>query len=78
MVSKTDWRPLERSAILVVDDDPGVRDTITRGLERSDYDVLAAGTLGEARNALSSRDFGQVTASVSALDRAKDLLQSLA
>ena len=32
----------------------------------------------EARNALSSRDFGQVTASVSALDRAKDLLQSLA
>ena len=56
MVSKTDWRPLERSAILVVDDDPGVRDTISRGLERSDYDVLAAGTLGEARDALSSRD----------------------
>ncbi|MEC9441562.1 MAG: molecular chaperone DnaK [Myxococcota bacterium] len=32
----------------------------------------------EARNALSSRDFEQVAASVSALDRAKDLLQSLA
>ena len=32
----------------------------------------------EARNALSSRDFGQVAASVSALERARDLLQSLA
>ncbi|MGD8276690.1 MAG: sigma-54 dependent transcriptional regulator [Gemmatimonadota bacterium] len=38
--------------ILVVDDDKLLRSIITERLERSGYDVTAAGTLGEARAAL--------------------------
>ncbi len=50
------WRNLERSAVLVVDDDYGVRDTVSRYLQREGYDVLAAGTLSEARAHLAEHD----------------------
>jgi putative two-component system response regulator len=53
---ETDWQRLERSSILVVDDDPGVRDTVSRCLQLDGYSVCGAATLGEARDALASRD----------------------
>ncbi|HZL99812.1 MAG TPA: HD domain-containing phosphohydrolase [Planctomycetota bacterium] len=52
----SDWRSLERSAVLVVDDDPGVRGAVSRFIEREGYPVLAAGTLGEARELLAARE----------------------
>ena len=56
MVSHGEWRPLRRSAVLVVDDEEGVRDTIARFLEREGHEVLTAADLGEARRALAERD----------------------
>ncbi|MCB9898968.1 MAG: response regulator [Planctomycetes bacterium] len=47
---------LERSSILVVDDDPGVLDTICRCLELDGYPVLRAKSLGEARKLVAERD----------------------
>lgn len=35
--------------ILVVEDEPNLLDSLRRGLEREDYDVLAAKSIGEAR-----------------------------
>lgn len=58
------WRDLERSAILIVDDDPGVRDTISRCLERDDYHVLRAASLDEARRQLRDHDVLIVLADV--------------
>ncbi|MDG2150518.1 MAG: response regulator [Planctomycetota bacterium] len=54
--SRPDWHRLERSAILVVDDDPGVRDTVSRCLQIDGYEVCGAANLGEARQHLESRD----------------------
>jgi putative two-component system response regulator len=51
-----DWRSLERSAVLIVDDDPGVRGAVARFVEREGYAVLTAGTLDEARAALAERE----------------------
>jgi putative two-component system response regulator len=51
-----EWLSLERSAVLVVDDDEGVRKSITRFLELDGYSVLAAGTLAEARHLLATRE----------------------
>ena len=55
-MQSNDWRSLERSAVLVVDDDAGVRDTICRCLERDGYTVLGAATLTEAREQLAAHD----------------------
>jgi putative two-component system response regulator len=52
----TEWRSLERSAVLVVDDDDGVRKAITRFLELEGYTVLPAGHLEEARELLATRE----------------------
>ena len=52
----SDWQSLERSAVLVVDDDAGVRGAVARFIEREGYAVLAAGTLGEARELLAERE----------------------
>jgi len=51
-----EWLSLERSAVLVVDDDEGVRKSITRFLELDGYSVLSAGTLAEARELLATRE----------------------
>jgi len=51
-----EWRDLERSAVLVVDDDDGVRKAITRFLEHEGHAVLGAATLAEARQHLATRD----------------------
>jgi putative two-component system response regulator len=51
----SEWRSLERSAVLVVDDDPGVRRAVARYIERDGYPVITAGTLTEARVALAER-----------------------
>jgi putative two-component system response regulator len=51
-----EWLSLERSAVLVVDDDEGVRKSITRFLELDGYSVLSAGTLAEARALLDTRE----------------------
>lgn len=51
-----EWTSLQRSAILIVDDDPGVRDVVSRCLQREKYRVLAASGLAEARAQLASED----------------------
>ncbi len=51
-----EWLSLERSAVLVVDDDDGVRKSISRFLELEGYTVLSAATLAEARELLASRE----------------------
>jgi putative two-component system response regulator len=50
------WNDLQRSAILVVDDNDGVRRAICRYLEQEGYPVAAAGNVAEARAALAERD----------------------
>jgi putative two-component system response regulator len=50
------WRDLQRSAVLVVDDDDGVRRAVTRFLEQEGYVVLAAADLSQAREHLQRRD----------------------
>jgi putative two-component system response regulator len=52
----TEWRSLERSAVLVVDDDDGVRKAVTRFLELEGYTVLSAADLTEARALLATRE----------------------
>lgn len=51
-----EWQNLERSAVLVVDDDAGVRGAVARFIEREGYTVLTAGTLTEARELLAERE----------------------
>jgi putative two-component system response regulator len=51
-----DWQSLERSAVLVVDDDSGVRGAVARFIEREGYPVLTAATLDEARELLEERE----------------------
>jgi putative two-component system response regulator len=60
----SDWVNLERSAVLVVDDDPGVRGAVTRFIQREGYPVLAAGTLAEARELLATREILVVLADI--------------
>jgi putative two-component system response regulator len=76
---QADWRDLERSAILVVDDDAGVRDTISRCLERDGHEVLSAATLGEARELLASRHIFLVLSDITLQhgERGLDLLGEL-
>jgi putative two-component system response regulator len=72
----TGWRSLERSAVLVVDDDDGVRRAITRFLELEGYNVLGAGTIAEARVLLDTREVVVVLADITmrAGDNGLDLL----
>ncbi|MGQ0551612.1 MAG: HD domain-containing phosphohydrolase [Planctomycetota bacterium] len=51
-----EWRSLERSAVLVVDDDPGVRTAVTRFIEQEGYPVISAGSVEEALALLLSHD----------------------
>jgi len=51
-----EWMSLHRSAILIVDDDPGVRDVVARCLQREHYRVLVAGGIVEARKQLAHDD----------------------
>lgn len=50
------WNDLQRSAVLVVDDNDGVRGAICRFLEQDGYPVASAATLAEAREVLATRD----------------------
>lgn len=50
------WRDLQRSAVLVVDDDDGVRGAITRFLQHEGHSVLEAADLAAAREHLQRRD----------------------
>jgi putative two-component system response regulator len=50
------WNDLQRSAVLVVDDNDGVRRAICRFLEQEGYPVASAANLAEAREALTTRD----------------------
>ncbi len=50
------WHALERSSILVVDDDPGILATVTRFLEREGHVVEGVSDLTGARAALAARD----------------------
>jgi DNA-binding response OmpR family regulator len=52
----SDWQSLERSAVLVVDDDAGVRGAVARFIEREGYAVLSAGTLGRGARAARERE----------------------
>jgi putative two-component system response regulator len=75
------WRDLERSAVLVVDDDDGVRKAITRFLEHEGHAVLAAASLAQARELLASRDVHVVLCDVtlsgeSGLDLLPELRQT--
>ncbi|MFT7464428.1 MAG: putative two-component system response regulator [Pseudohongiellaceae bacterium] len=56
IASPGEWTSLHRSAILIVDDDPGVRDVVARCLQREDYRVLVASGLAEARTQLDQED----------------------
>src|SRR5262249_3588936 len=59
-----EWRSLERSAVLVVDDDDGVRKALTRFLELEGYTVLAAADLTAARALLAGREILVVLADI--------------
>ncbi|MHC4845049.1 MAG: HD domain-containing phosphohydrolase [Planctomycetota bacterium] len=50
------WNDLQRSAVLVVDDNDGVRRAISRFLEQDGYPVASCANLAEAREALATRD----------------------
>jgi putative two-component system response regulator len=50
------WRDLQRSAILVVDDDDGVRGAVTRFLRQEGHHVLDAACLTQAREHLENRE----------------------
>ena len=63
-MSDSNWMSLERSSILVVDDDPGVLDTISRCLELDGYPVLRAKSLVEAREFVATRDVLLVLADI--------------
>jgi putative two-component system response regulator len=52
----SDWADLQRSAVLVVDDNDGVRRAICRYLEQEGYPVAPAANLAEAREFLATRD----------------------
>jgi len=54
--SPGEWMNLHRSAILIVDDDPGVRDVVARCLQREHYRVLVADGIVEARKQLAQED----------------------
>jgi DNA-binding response OmpR family regulator len=51
---------VERRAVLVVDDEPSIRLLCRINLELEGFDVLEAGTLAEAREAVASRDLSVV------------------
>jgi DNA-binding response OmpR family regulator len=51
---------VDRQAVLVVDDEPSIRLLCRINLELEGFDVLEAGTLAEARAAVSSRDVSVV------------------
>ncbi len=59
-----EWTKLQRSAVLVVDDDYGVRNTVSRFLQREGYEVLAAENLTEARDHLHNHDILVVLADI--------------
>ncbi len=64
----TEWRSLERSAVLVVEDDDGVRKALVRFLELEGWTVLAAANLGEARALLERREILVVLADITLPD----------
>jgi len=80
MVGHGDWKPLQRSAILVLDDDPGMRETVGRCLQRDGYEVVPAADLDEARDGLRQRDIFLVLADVTLADgeRGLELVSELA
>ena len=47
----------EQKRILVVDDEPGLRFLLAKGLEKSGYSVDTVGTIGEARKKLADVDY---------------------
>ncbi|HEX3055858.1 MAG TPA: response regulator [Gaiellaceae bacterium] len=51
---------MDRQAVLVVDDEPSIRLLCRINLELEGFDVLEAGTLAEARAAVSSHDVSVV------------------
>jgi DNA-binding response OmpR family regulator len=51
---------VERQSVLVVDDEPSIRLLCRINLELEGFEVLEAGTLAEARAAVSSRDVSVV------------------
>jgi two-component system response regulator PilR (NtrC family) len=51
---------VDRQAVLVVDDEPSIRLLCRINLELEGFDVLEAGTLAEARAAVSSREVSVV------------------
>jgi len=73
-----EWRDLERSAVLVVDDDEGVRKAITRFLELEGHAVLGAADIAHARQHLSAHDVHVVLCDVTlAGENGLDLLAEL-
>ena len=59
------WRDLKRSAVLVVDDDDGVRRALARFLEHEGHVALAAGSIAEAREQLDHHDIVVVLCDIS-------------
>ena len=59
-----EWRDLKRSAVLVLDDDYGVRDTVSRYLTREGYEVLAAEGLTQVREHLAGHPVMVVLADI--------------
>ncbi|GJM21072.1 MAG: two-component system response regulator [Planctomycetota bacterium] len=53
---RSDWQDLERSAILVVDDEAGIREVVSRCLELDGHRVLQAPDLPTARELLRQHD----------------------
>jgi len=73
-----EWRDLERSAVLVVEDDEGVRKAITRFLELEGHAVLGAADIAQARGHLSAHDVHVVLCDVTlAGENGLDLLAEL-
>jgi len=76
MSTSSHWLNLERSAVLVLDDEPGIRGMVKSFLTREGHDVVTAADLSEARVHLGERDILVVLADItlSAGESGLDLL----
>ncbi len=61
----SEWHKLEPAAVLVVDDDEGVRAAVRRFIAQEGFEVVVAGSIAEAREHLESREVLVVLSDIS-------------